>query len=291
MLPENYTQTKANKLSKLSVPEITEPFGIRILWLRSVAYESSRKIISRHRHKHSYFEAHFIFTGAMKYDVDGEISYDITPDSGIIVSPEVSHTASDFNSELVRISMAFTVNTATETFKRLSARKAHVFKIGKDMLYAFERIFSELDEKGTLSPYLIRGYVFDILCSVIRSSDAEGTSCTKADGDGTDLRVATAIRYIEDNKNIFLTCEDVAKYCHFNVKYLNRIFKAKTSLTLLEYIHKVKITEAERLLAETELSLCDVSAMLGFTNVYYFNSFFKRSCAISPGTYRKLIKK
>lgn len=100
----------------------------------------------------------------------------------------------------------------------------------------------------------------------------------------------SAIKYIEDNKHILPTCNDIAEYCHFNAKYLNRIFKKATGKTLLEYIHETKRKDAEKLLSETDKTLREISESLGFENEYYFNTFFKRLNGIAPGEFRRLIK-
>ena len=291
MILNNYTQTRANRLTKLTVPEITEPFGVRVLWIRALSVESNARAISRHRHKHSYFEAHFMFSGAMKYSVDGEGTYSLEAGNGLLISPEVSHTVSDLDSDLIKITIAFMPTDEHETFKKMITKRSHPFKIDTEMLNAFDKMLTEADIKGTLSPYIIREKVFSVLCSIIRKTDAETKVDTRPSISGTDVRIESAMQYIEDNKNIFLTCEDVAQYCHFNVKYLNRIFKRQTGMTLLEYIHTVKIKEAERLLTQTELSLDAISTCLGFSNEYYFNCFFRRVSGIAPGTYRKLAKK
>lgn len=290
MILKNYTQTRANKLARLTVPDITEPFGARILWLRSLSVENSDRAISRHKHKHSYFEAHFMFSGAMEYDIDGKKAYRVDEGYALLVAPEITHTVTGVEKDLIKISVAFTPTENGAIFTELASKGSLLFKLDKDVTDAFDTILSEADVKGTLSPYIIREKIFSVLCAIIRYADAE-SSAVLTESPENDVRIASAIRYIEDNKNIFLTCEDVAEYCHFNVKYLNRIFKKQTSLTLLEYIHSVKIREAERLLCESEHSLGDIAQMLGFANVYYFNSFFKRSCGISPGTYRKLMIK
>ena len=291
MILKNYTQTRGNRLAKLNVPDVTEPFGLKILWLRALSVENSVKNISRHKHKHSYFEAHFMFSGSMKYEVSGERTFVTEEGSGILISPEISHTVVELDPDLIKISIAFIPTESHDIFEKIARKKAHFFKMDDETISDFNRILSETDEKSTLSPYIIREKVFSVLCSIIREADPEAISEKAPCEPANDVRIASVIRFIDDNKNIFLTCEDVAQYCHFNVKYLNRIFKNQTGMTLLEYIHTSKIKEAERLLIETEYSLGDIAAMLGFANTYYFNSFFKRNCAISPGIYRKLRKK
>lgn len=99
--------------------------------------------------------------------------------------------------------------------------------------------------------------------------------------------IQKAKQYISDNKDKLLNCSEVADYCHYNAKYLNRIF---TRQTLLAYIHHEKIIYAEELLKDESLTLKQVSDALGFANEYYFNRFFKRKNAITPGKYRQYLK-
>ena len=57
-------------------------------------------------------------------------------------------------------------------------------------------------------------------------------------------------------------------------------------MTMLKYIHKTKIEQAQYYLENTNISLEEISASLGFANEYYFNSFFKRYIGVAPGAYR-----
>ncbi|MBR5507774.1 MAG: helix-turn-helix transcriptional regulator, partial [Clostridia bacterium] len=171
----------------------------------------------------------------------------------------------------------------------LGALKAHKFVMDELICYNLDGIFLECDKNSILSPVLIKNRVFDIICSVARSAEISEKAISKNISDES-LKVAIAKQYIDDNLNVFLTCQDVAEQCHFNTKYLNRIFKKETGMTLLTYIHKTKTEEAERLLKNTDFPLEKIGHMLGFANEYYFNSFFKRCNGISPGNFRTIYK-
>jgi AraC-like DNA-binding protein len=166
--------------------------------------------------------------------------------------------------------------------------RAYFFRVDERVNAAFNSLLLEMERETEFSPVLLRNYMTTIICSLIpeRREKKETSLC-----EPTDLRVLSAVKYIEDNKHLFPTCEEIAEYCHFNVKYLNRIFKKATGKTLLEYIHDIKRKDAEKLLSESDSSLRQIASELGFENEYYFNTFFKRLSGISPGEYRKLIKK
>ena len=92
---------------------------------------------------------------------------------------------------------------------------------------------------------------------------------------------------MEDNKNLFLNCAEVAAHCACSEKYLSRCFRRYYGMTLLSYIHEVQLREAERLLLGSEALLSEIAEVLGFANEHYFNSFFKRYRGVSPGAFRR----
>jgi len=290
MILSNYTKTRVNRLSKLKIEDVTEPINIKIQWIQSLSMERKKTVSGVKKHKHYCFEVHFIISGEIVYEDENGIIYILKEGEGIIFAPESPHKVIDASRDLIKITISFLPEKTSILYNGMASLKAYTFSITQGMIYAFDAILSETDRKSIFSSVLIKNYVFDIICGIARSADiSEQQSSDRYMGD--TVMIAFAKQYIEDNKNIFLTCKDVADQCHFNVKYLNRIFKKETGMTLLTFIHKSKTEEAERLLSETDLTLDKIGQMLGFANEYYFNSFFKRCNGIAPGIYRSINKK
>ena len=285
---EEYTQTRANKLSKFAFPETNSDSGIKVHWIRWIAFENSSNV-SRQKHKHSFYEAHFVLSGTNGYTLNSD-SISLCEGEGLIIPPETAHKVNTLNEELKKLSITFTVSDDKNLFSKSTLRSPLYFKLNSEIIAELNGILREADRLDVFSPFVIRNRVFNILCGAVRLGHRSEITEASLELSNSDIRIDSAKQYIEDNKNLFLTCDDVARYCHFNTKYLNRIFKAQTGQTLLEYIHGVKQKEAERLLSETELSLPEIAQALGFSNEYYFNSFFKRASTVSPGAYRKMIR-
>ena len=70
--------------------------------------------------------------------------------------------------------------------------------------------------------------------------------------------------------------------------HLSRKFKAHTGIGINEYITYVRITNAEKLLRETELSVTEVADQCGYSDSNYFSTVFKRIKGITPQKCRKL---
>ena len=116
------------------------------------------------------------------------------------------------------------------------------------------------------------------------------THSESTDNTGYDERLSDAKRYIKDNLGFNITCKQVAQHCYLSVKQLSRIFVKYEGMTLMKYITKAKTEAAEQYLADSNMSLKDISEKLGFCNEYYFNTFFKKNAGLSPGDYRKSVK-
>ncbi len=286
MIISNYTQSRGNKLKRISIPEINEPERIKVLWIQAMTFENNKKNIVSKRHRHSFFEIHFTLSGQIKYECEKRNFCLINEGEFVLFSPKAQHTVAECKDKPVRLSVTFVLDEAGYLYNEISNKEFYKGSITKNIKSDIEEILRETEHRDFFSRTIIKNRILDLICEISRSVGLSEAGET-AERD-SDMRVDMIKQYINDNKNILLTCKDVAEQCHFNVKYINRVFKNKTGETLLEYIHKVKIRDAEQLLDNEKLSLEKISRRLGFANEYYFNSFFKRYTGVAPGQYRKL---
>ena len=286
MIISNYTQSKGNKLKRISISEIDEPEWIKVLWIQAMTFEDNRKKIGSKSHRHSFFEIHFTLSGQITYECEKGNIYTMDEGQFVLFSPKSQHTVTEYANKPVRLSVTFVADENGYLYNELSNKEFYRGSMTKNMISDIEEILKETEHRDFFSQTAIKNHILNLICEISRSVGLN--EARKTAERGSDMRVDMIKQYINDNKNILLTCKDVAEQCHFNVKYINRVFKNKTGETLLEYIHKVKIKDAEKLLDNEKLSLEKISRQLGFANEYYFNSFFKRYTGIAPGQYRKL---
>ena len=67
---------------------------------------------------------------------------------------------------------------------------------------------------------------------------------------------------------------------------VNRIFHDSTGGTVGDYIKKMRLERACRLLSQTDHPYKVIAPLCGFGSEYYFASFFKEMTGITPGEYR-----
>jgi AraC-like DNA-binding protein len=65
-----------------------------------------------------------------------------------------------------------------------------------------------------------------------------------------------------------------------------RLFKKVAGMTLVAYLHHVRLSNAARLLRETGLSIAEIASQVGFADQSYFDRRFKKSFGQSPMQFR-----
>ncbi|GBF32550.1 two-component response regulator yesN [Desulfocucumis palustris] len=93
-------------------------------------------------------------------------------------------------------------------------------------------------------------------------------------------------QYIRENYSQELSLHTLAGMVHLNQAYLSRLFKQKTGISFTDFLTRVRLQEAKRLLLTTGQSIDEVAAAVGFKNNSYFTSVFKKREGINPSEFR-----
>ncbi len=103
--------------------------------------------------------------------------------------------------------------------------------------------------------------------------------------------VERAKKYILENYREEIRLETVAKAVHLSPSYFSAIFKKTTGCSFARYLSKVRISKAQELLENTDLSVTDIALQVGFNDPAYFAAVFKRETRITPLMYRRAKRK
>ncbi len=112
-----------------------------------------------------------------------------------------------------------------------------------------------------------------------------GTETTIKEGDYfiIDYNAQHGYRPIGE-KNILNSLSHKLK---FSAPYLSRRFKEDTGMVFSEYLQKVRIEESLRLLANTDKKTADIAESVGYNDIKFFYSVFKRYVKLTPGEFKK----
>lgn len=96
-----------------------------------------------------------------------------------------------------------------------------------------------------------------------------------------------AIDYVRKNYDKRINLEDAAANVFLSPAYFSRVFKEETGDNFNVYVNKVRIEAAKRLILNEQISLVDISVMVGFEGQSYFSKVFKKMTGVTPGKYRE----
>ena len=104
--------------------------------------------------------------------------------------------------------------------------------------------------------------------------------------DPEGMRIANVYNYIMHNYNNALTLDDVAQQAHLTPTAFCRYFKKHTRHTFVNFVNKVRVNEACKLLVNSKAdSIATIAYSCGFNSITNFNYVFKSIVGTSPRNY------
>ncbi len=98
--------------------------------------------------------------------------------------------------------------------------------------------------------------------------------------------IGKVVDLVKENYMKDVSVEWIAKNVYLSPNYLSYLFKKETGQSLCKYITGVRLSNAEKLLRDTNMKIVNISEMLGYANVSYFCRMFKSFYGLSPQEYR-----
>ncbi len=92
--------------------------------------------------------------------------------------------------------------------------------------------------------------------------------------------------YILKNYKSDISLKSIAEIFYINPVYLGQLFKKNFGMYFTDYLHKLRIGEAMRLLKMTDMKIYEIAYMVGYTDNNYFGFKFEKIAGMSPKQYR-----
>lgn len=127
----------------------------------------------------------------------------------------------------------------------------------------------------------VEGGIIGLAC--ISKDLSEATSAELVDS-----RLARLVDGLQERPRMPLTVESMATAADLSVPQLNRRMKKIFHLTAGQYIIKVRIDHAARLLSDSDVPLAEIALELGFSDQSALSRQFKQVTGMTPRQYRQL---
>lgn len=261
--------------------------------------ESETTIISRQRptsrhsmphvHHHELHELYYMAKGCTTYYIGDKI-YHLQQGNFVFIPKGILHKTDYENNDsnerfLLNFSNRIFTNSMQEIKEDLNSSR--LIYIHEEMVPFFEGLLKQIEEESNkgdqYSDMLLNLYITELLVQLCRHKHNLTPELS-----GTDQTIYIISKYISLHFMENISLSSLSKIFSLSESHLSRIFKAHTGIGINEYITYVRVTNAEKLLMETELSVTRIAQQCGYNDSNYFSTVFKRTKGISPQKLRKL---
>ncbi len=122
----------------------------------------------------------------------------------------------------------------------------------------------------------------------LRAGDeGQGSALHEPVGYAMPATLRRAIVAMERNLEAPLPLAAIAKRADVSLRQLERLFKAYTGVTAVQYYLEVRLDRARSILMQTELSILEVAIACGFTSREYFARTYRQRFGLAPSQDRR----
>lgn len=147
----------------------------------------------------------------------------------------------------------------------------------------YEKMFREYTARGYGWPEMLRAYLVELLVLIFRLCREGETAESAARGRALFDRV---VRFLQEHYTQDIRLDDLAAMAFLSRNYFCTRFRECTGQTVLEYVQKLRVAEACRLLREDDRKIIDIAQTVGYSDLKFFNRLFKKITGCTPSAYR-----
>lgn len=99
--------------------------------------------------------------------------------------------------------------------------------------------------------------------------------------------VDTILAYIYEHYNEQIELDTLAELTFCTPSHIARLFKKYMGMTIISYVHKVRIEKSVRLMEEKKLAIKEAAEAVGYQNLNHFYKYFHIQMGVTPAVYMK----
>jgi AraC-like DNA-binding protein len=294
----------ATPLRTLTLPEQT-PDKPRIIVFHSTGDSNSQ---SSRPHSHAFFELFFVEAGEGWYTV-GDRHIWAKPGDLFLIAPGEVHDPSGldratkwvigFGADALNPAYAeadmllMLPDRLLNSFIRTEDAQTKHFYVPIEMrsrwLILLEQLKSELCDKGFGFTEATRALLILLLIETARLTASELPEFKKTSPQSRPI-VQQVLRFIDAHYSDAIGLQDVAKEVNLSAAYLTDMIRRETGKTVLSWIVERRMTEARRLLLETDRAINQIAEAVGYFDAGYFIRIFRRLNGTTPQAWRLMYR-
>lgn len=245
--------------------------------------EYSKLTLGYISHLHYHIELALVKEGKTRVTVDTQ-TYDVEAGDIIIVFPNQVHhfetierekyiviiVNPDIISEYMRY---FTSKIPTSNLLKGAAKDSELSNLAETISRVYRDDIAFRDE-------ILQGYLlafFGRLLGMIPTKDIDSKEFNA---------LGVIMNYCMNNSTNALSLDILEKELHISKYYISHVMNNKLHMGFNEYVNSIRVSHACKYLKKTDLSITEISDIVGFNTMRTFNRAFYKQLGITPSEYR-----
>lgn len=235
-------------------------------------------------HWHDFYEFELILDGTGEM-VCNDKTYTIKPGMVSFVTPLDFHEI-HMKSKVHEICIQFSSESISKEILTLFHNmENNIIYFGEEQIKRTLSLFNLLRD-NTINGMLGPMYLSHVLETILISFKAEvKTIPTKHEYSSTPVQ--KALVYIHSHFRENPKMSDVANMLYLNENYFCALFKKHVGENYKDYLRKLKLNRAKKLITDTDILLTQIAFECGYTSQSNFNRDFKKCFDVSPSEMRE----
>ncbi|MTI86366.1 MAG: helix-turn-helix domain-containing protein [Balneolaceae bacterium] len=173
----------------------------------------------------------------------------------------------------------------TESIQGLIHRADHSLEFSPEVADRIGNRMKELTGIKGFDRFLEILSILDELANTDQYKKLAGVTAENPPTGFESERINNVINYILEHYKEDIKLDVIAEVANYSKAAFCRFFKKRTRKTFSEFLNEVRITEACKLLRNTDLNMSQICYESGFNNISNFNRQFKRITDMTPKQY------
>jgi len=145
----------------------------------------------------------------------------------------------------------------------------------------------EFMQSNPLKPLLLKSYFYQLINEILLLNSNQKCDCNLNLTPIVQKRIEICIKYINENFKSDIDISKLSLESNISPSHLYRAFKLAIGQSPIQYMLKLRICHAKRLLVQTEKGVKEVSYECGFEDPSYFCKIFKQKTGVTPLFFRE----
>lgn len=239
-------------------------------------------------HSHNFYEFFIVTSGSATHEINGN-QYTIKKGTMHIIRPEDHHKIKPLTDDCIHMNISVTPEKLRDICTALSIDINELILCKPRIRLGAEEFefFKKRAERISFLQYSDDEKFHIIICEII----SQAVSIVYKNSVYSALEYpewfADVLDKIHSPAYCACSAEDVYRLASFSPPVLIEYFKQYTGKTVTEYIRTVKMNRACEFLKTSDISILELSNMLGYASLSHFNRIFKNHTGVTPSVYRK----